>query len=125
MNCAGDLSREEFAAQYLGQGYLRGDGPGVNNDPNIDLDIFTRRIVRSTRRDYQNFPTELDWEKRGKIVAFMFYFNRFLIPSSGFVTPVLNQITCNSCAAHASTSALETCLAIASSKERENPSILF
>ena len=66
MNCAGDLSFEEFVNQYLGQGSLAGDGPGVFIDPNIDPEIFTRRIVRSRRRDYQDFPTELDWEKRGK-----------------------------------------------------------
>ena len=68
MNCAGDLSFEEFVSQYLGQGALAGDGPDAFIDPNIDPEIFTQRIVRSRRRDYQSFPTELDWEKRGKIV---------------------------------------------------------
>ena len=71
MNCAGDLTAEEFAAQYLGQGYLAGDGPGVFIDPNIDPEQFRQRIVRSRRRDYRSFPAELDWEQRGKI--FMFY----------------------------------------------------
>ena len=66
MDCDGDLSFEEFAARKLGQGLLAGDGPGVFIDPNIDPEQFTQRIVRSRRRNYQNFPTELDWEKRGK-----------------------------------------------------------
>ena len=36
---------------------------------------------------------------------------------SGFVTPILDQSTCGSCAAHAASSAIESCLAIASSKQ--------
>ena len=61
------MSFEEFVTQYLGQGGLAGDGPGVFIDHNIDPEPLTQRIVRSRRRNYQNFPTELDWEKRGKI----------------------------------------------------------
>ena len=67
MNCAGDLTDEEFAARYLGQGSLAGDGPGVFIDPNIDPEQFRKSITRSRRRDYQSFPAELDWERRGKI----------------------------------------------------------
>ena len=66
INCAGDLSFEEYAARYLGQGALAGDGPGVFIDPNIDPEQFRKRIVRSGRRDYRSFPAELDWEQRGK-----------------------------------------------------------
>ena len=36
---------------------------------------------------------------------------------SGFVTPILDQSTCGSCAAHAASSTIESCLAIASSKQ--------
>ena len=68
INCAGDLTAEEFASRYLGQGYLKGDGPGVFIDPNIDPEQFRKRIVRSKRRDYQRFPAELDWEQRGKYI---------------------------------------------------------
>ena len=46
---------------------MKGDGPGVFIDPNIDPEQFRKRIVRSKRRDYQRFPAELDWEQRGII----------------------------------------------------------
>ena len=68
MNCAGDLSFDEFVTQYLGQGALGGDAPDVFIKPNIDPEIFTQRIVRSRRRENESFPTELDWERRGKII---------------------------------------------------------
>ena len=45
---------------------MAGDGPGVFIDPNIDPEQFAQSITRSRRRDYQNFPAELDWERRGK-----------------------------------------------------------
>ena len=65
VNCFGDLSFTEFAAQYLGQGSLGGDGPDVFIDPNIDPEIFTQKIVRTRRRDYHSFPRQLDWKRRG------------------------------------------------------------
>ena len=40
--------------------------------------------------------------------------DKTIILFSGFVTPVLSQDPCNSCAAHAASSATESCLAIAS-----------
>ena len=63
-----DLTFEEFAEQYLGQGQLAGDGPGVFIDPNIDSEQFGRRIVRSGRRDYNSFPSHLNWTQRGEIM---------------------------------------------------------
>ena len=65
VNCFGDLSFTEFAAQYLGHGQLAGDGPDVVIDPNINPEIFTQKIVRSGRRDYTSFPPRLDWSRRG------------------------------------------------------------
>ena len=67
VNCAGDLTVEEFAARYFGQGQLAGAGPGVFIDPNIDPEQFRKSITRTRRRDYHSFPAELDWEQRGKI----------------------------------------------------------
>ena len=63
-----DLTFEEFAEQYLGQGQLGGDGPGTFIDPNIDPEQFRRRIVRSGRRDYYSFPSHLNWTQRGEIM---------------------------------------------------------
>lgn len=68
VNCFGDLTFTEFAAQYLGHGQLAGDGPDVVIDPNIDPEIFSQRIVRTGRRDYHSFPSQLDWHRRGKIL---------------------------------------------------------
>ena len=95
VNCFADLSFEEFGAGWTGQGQLAGDSADI--DPSIVP--VTQRIVRTGRRNYNNFPTQLDWSQRGKL------------------TPVLNQGGCNSCAAHASASSIESCLAIASSNE--------
>ena len=61
-----DLTFEEFASQYLGQGQLGGDDVFI--DPNIDPEQFTRRIVRSGRRDYYSVPSHLDWNQRGEIM---------------------------------------------------------
>ena len=67
VNCFGDLTFPEFAAQFLGHGQLAGDGEGVFIDPNIDPELFSQRIVRTRRRDYHSFPRSLDWEQRGKL----------------------------------------------------------
>ena len=61
-----DLTFEEFANLYLGQGQLGGDDVFI--DPNIDPEQFRRRIVRSGRRDYNSFPSHLDWTQRGEIM---------------------------------------------------------
>ena len=113
-NCFGDLTFPEFATQYLGHGQLAGDGPGVFIDPNIDPELFSQRIVRTRRRDYHRFPPSLDWEERGKLGKLIYIETD--ISFSGFVTPVISQDPCNSCAAHSASSSIESCLAIASSE---------
>ena len=61
-NCFGPLSFEEFVEEYLGQGQLAGDSEVI--DPSIVP--VTQRIVRPGRRDYTNFPTQIDWSQRAK-----------------------------------------------------------
>ena len=73
-----DLTFEEFANRYLGQGQLGGDDVFI--DPNIDPEQFTQRIVRSGRRDYNSFPSHLDW--RGE----------FRTNMSNFATYIPNRV---------------------------------
>ena len=125
INCFSDLNFTEFATQYLGQGQLAGDGPGVFIDPDIDPEQFRKRIVRTGRRDYHSFPSHLDWNQTGENTHHMtndlVHLITYVISKpnllSGFVSPVLDQSPCQSCAAHAAVSTIESCLAIASSKE--------
>lgn len=85
VNCFGDLELEEFATEYLGLGVLRGDR-ALGGEESL------RRKSFANRRDYSPLPYSIDWAQRGA------------------VTPVLDQSPCNSCAAHAATSTIESCL---------------
>ena len=77
INCLADLTPDEFAKGFLGQGQLTGDEEGkaqggVNIDPTITP--VTQRIVREKQHghhhhhDYHKpeYPTNLDWSKLGK-----------------------------------------------------------
>ena len=75
INCFSDLTPEEFARLYTGQGSLAGGvcgngAPSIFLDPNIDPHIFTGRTDRRGPKDYYGAPSatpkELDWSKQGK-----------------------------------------------------------
>ena len=74
INCYSDLTPEEFAALFTGQGSLAGgacggNGSGIFLDPNIDPHISSERIDRRRPTDYYGAPTEtpkeLDWSQLG------------------------------------------------------------
>ena len=77
MNCYADLSLEDFAEGYTGQGQLAGEGEAGGGSAHvIDPDIVpvTQRIVRAKKTHNKHaynyrepeYPTELDWSKKGK-----------------------------------------------------------
>ena len=74
INCFSDLTPEEFAALFTGQGSLAGgvcggNGSSIFLDPNIDPHIFSERTDRRRPTDYYGAPTktpkELDWSQLG------------------------------------------------------------
>ena len=74
INCFSDLTAQEFAARFTGQGSLgggvcRNGESNFNIDPNLDPYIFSERIDRRHIKDYYGAPTttpkELDWSQRG------------------------------------------------------------